>query len=218
VNPKVSFAHGVWVTPQEIQLVADAGATVVINPSCNLRLGNGIAPVGEMVAAGVRIAFGTDDMTLDDDDDLLREVRLTVSLARARGQWLDAAWAFSAATLGGAKAAGLGDIVGSLAPGKRADLVLLDAERLESPWTDPSVSAIDLVVTRGSGRDVRTVIIDGEVVLEDGRHASVDQAALNGAIREVARAQSLDPARQSAQRASRALAIAHQTWQGATAH
>lgn len=218
MNPRVSFAHGVWLTPNEMERIADAAATVVINSGCNLRLGNGIAPVGEMVGAGVGIAFGTDDMTLDDDEDLLRELRLTVSLARARDHWLDTAWAFSAATLGGAKAVGLDDLVGSLEPGKRADLVLLDAERLQSPWTDSSVPAIDLVVARGSGRDVRTVIIDGEVVLEDGRHRSVDQAALDEAICEVARAQSLDPERQSAQRASRALAVAHRNWREGTVH
>jgi cytosine/adenosine deaminase-related metal-dependent hydrolase len=209
----VSFAHGVWLRRDEIEQISEAGASVVINAGCNLRLGNGIAPVGELVASGVRIAFGTDDMTLDDDDDLLRELRLTLLLARYTNHWLDPAWAISAATLGGAKAALLDDLVGSIEPGKRADLLLLDADRLLAPWTDPDVSMAELVVTRASGRDVRTVIIDGVVVFDGGRHRSLDKTALDRALADVARHQSVDPVRRSTLRAARGLATAHQAWQ-----
>ena len=215
IGPTVSFAHGVWLSAAEMDRVRDAGSPIVINASCNLRLGNGIGPIGELLDRGVSIAFGTDDMTLDDDDDLFREVRLAVALARTQGHWLDAAAALSGATLGGARAALFDDVTGSIDPGKRADLVLLDATRLMEPYAQASVSTLDLVVARASVRDVRTVMIDGEVVLDDGRHRSIDRERLVEALKGVGRAQADDPIRQSAQALATNLARARGRWHGA---
>ena len=82
INARAVIAHGVWVTDRDIDTIARADATVVHNPGCNLRLRNGIAPVARYLACGVRVAIGTDNASLTDDEDLLRELRLAALLAR----------------------------------------------------------------------------------------------------------------------------------------
>ena len=216
-GPTVSYAHGVWLQPDEMDRLASSRTSVVVNSSCNLRLGNGIAPMGELIARGVNIGLGTDDMTLDDDDDLLREMRLARLLARPGGTWVDAAWALSAATLGGARAAGFADEVGSLEPGKRADVVLLDLSRISAPLASTEVGLLELVVGRASGRDVRQVFVDGEVVMDAGRHRAIDRVELDLALGEVGRAQAADLRRNAALVAARRLAAAHRTFQAAQA-
>lgn len=193
VNAASSFAHGVWLQPMEISLLAERAATVVHNPSSNLRVQNGIAPVSELRRAGVRIALGTDDMTLADDDDLLAEARLAGVLARARGAALTPAEQLAMATAHGAFAAGFGGLAGTLAPGNRADVVLIDAEELVEPAALQDVSMLELVIARGYGRHVRTVIIDGKVVFDDGHHTWVDRAGLIRELRGVASKQTSDP-------------------------
>ena len=192
VHPASSFAHGVWLRPDEIELLAQRGATLVHNPSSNLRVQAGMAPIGRLREAGARIALGTDDMTLCDDDDLLGEARLAGVLARARGVPLEAAELLHMATQGGAVAAGFGDVIGTLEAGKRADVVLVDAERLFDPAAVDEASMLDLVVARARGADVRTVIIDGDVLFDDGRHRWIDRPALAADLREIVGLQEAD--------------------------
>lgn len=188
-----SFAHGVWLEPEEIALLAERGATLVHNPSSNLRVQAGMAPIGQLREVGVSIALGTDDMTLADDDDLLSEARLAGVLARARGVSLAPADLLNMATARGAIAAGFGEMTGTIVPGKRADIVLLDAATVLDPATLEDVSILDLVVARGYGSFVRTVIIDGDCVFDEGRHAWVDREALVTDLREVVMRQGSDP-------------------------
>jgi 5-methylthioadenosine/S-adenosylhomocysteine deaminase len=192
LSPAASFAHGVWLRPEEIELLADRGAHIVHNPSSNLRLGNGVAPVPELCEAGVSVALATDDMTLADDEDLLAEMRLARVLAQLRGFRLTSADLLNMVSERGAVAAGFGGLAGVLAPGKRADVVLLDDGRLEDPAVAENVSMLDLVVARGRGSDVRTVLIDGKVVLDEGKHTWIDRDALTAELRSVLQRQSAD--------------------------
>jgi 5-methylthioadenosine/S-adenosylhomocysteine deaminase len=208
LGPAASFAHGAWLRPAEMTVLAERGATIVHNPGSNLRLRNGLAPLRAMREAGIRLALGTDEQTLNDDNDLLAEARLAGILAGASGADLGPAELLYMATKRGAVAAGFGELTGTLTAGKRADVVLVDAERIAEPAVHADVPMLDLLIARGLGSDVRTVLIDGSVVFDEGAHSWVDREALVCELREVARRQVADPARREmrniAQRIARA--------------
>lgn len=210
--PATSFAHGVHLRDPEIELLARRGATVVLNPGCNLRLGNGLAPIGRLHAVGVPVAIGTDDMTIDDDDDLLGETRLVRAIARSQGGAVTAAEALAFATSGGARALGWEAMIGTIEAGKRADLVLLDLARLDEPGLAQDVSVLELVVARARGRDVQMVLVDGEVVVDAGRHVAIDRTDAISRLRAVVREQDSDPARRAFDQAMRQAAVARAAW------
>ena len=212
VSDRSCFAHGVWLREDEIELLATRGARVIHNPSCNLRLGNGIAPLGDMLSRGLSVAIGTDDMTLDDDDDLFREARLAVSLARIRNHWLSAEKLVNMLTYQGAAVAGFADMTGTIEPGKRADLVLLDARGLDGATESPSVDPCALVIGRTSASTVLSVMIGGRMVLDDGRHIGIDMHDVAGALNEVWRSQSSSSAAESLRLSARAIAAVHDSY------
>src|SRR5262249_7574900 len=185
--------HGVWLRPAEMELLADRGACVVHNPGSNLRVRNGIAPVNELRRAGVKIALGTDEMTLNDDDDLLAEARLAGVRAGLTGAAVAPTELLNMATERGAAAARFGELTGVLAPGMRADVVLLDAARLAEPAVPGDTRTADLLIARGLGSDVRTVLIDGKVVLDERTHTWIDRQALVAELRAVAQQQAAHP-------------------------
>jgi 5-methylthioadenosine/S-adenosylhomocysteine deaminase len=189
LSPAASFAHGVWLRPGEMELLAERGATVVHNPGSNLRVRNGIAPLKELRQAGVAVALGTDEMTLNDNDDLLAEARLAGILAGLTGADLEPAQLLQMATATGAAAAGFGKLTGVLASGMRADVVLVDAARLDEPAVTGDVPLLELLLARGLGSDVRTVLVDGEVLLDERRHSWIDREELVAELRVVARKQ-----------------------------
>jgi 5-methylthioadenosine/S-adenosylhomocysteine deaminase len=195
LGPAASFAHGVWLRPAEMKLLAERGTTIVHNPGSNLRLRNGIAPVQAMRDAGIPVALGTDEQTLSDNNDLLAEARLAGLLAGLTGAHLAPAELLAMATGRGARAAGFGELTGELAAGRRADVVLADAERMTEPAVRAELPMADLLIARWLGSDVRTVLIDGKVVFHEGRHSWVDREALVAELREVARGQEADPRR-----------------------
>lgn len=208
LGPAASFAHGVWLRDAEMELLAERGACVVHNPSSNMRVRNGIAPLKALRQAGVPVALGTDEMTLNDNDDLLAEARLAGILAGLTGADPAPADLLNMATQRGAAAAGFGELAGVLAPGMRADVVLVDAARLEEPAVAGDVPLLELLVARGLGSDVRTVLIDGKIVLDERRHTWIDRGALVAELGAVARHQASDPRWQemshSAERLARA--------------
>ncbi len=212
LSPAASFAHGVWLRPAEMELLADRGACVVHNPGSNLRVRNGIAPVRELREAGVPIALGTDEMTLNDDDDLLAEARLAGVLAGLTGAALAPAELLNMATGRGAAAAQFGELTGVLAPGMRADVVLMDAARMAEPAVPGDVRMADLLIARGLGSDVRTVLIDGKVVLDDGMHTWIDRDALAAELHAVAQRQAADPYRRDMSDMAERLARAFDTY------
>jgi cytosine/adenosine deaminase-related metal-dependent hydrolase len=178
LGPEVSFAHAVWLTDADIDLLAQSGATVCHNASSNLRLKNGIAPVNRMLSRGVNVCMGTDSTAINDDDDMLQEMRLVRQLHRQPGIGEPAISSHQVLRLATANAAvptGFGDQIGVLEKGKRADVVLLDLRRLEEPYLDPDIGPVDALLYRGKAQDVDTVIIDGEVVLRGGRTVKINK-------------------------------------------
>jgi 5-methylthioadenosine/S-adenosylhomocysteine deaminase len=162
LTDRMIAAHCVKVDDEEIALLAAHDVAVAHCPRSNALLGCGIAPVAALRAAGIRIGLGTDSPASTPSFDMFDELRTAISMARAREQRADALLAGEAlelATLGSAAALGVADEVGSLAPGKRADLtvVSLDGSPYE-PWEDPVAAA----VFGGSPERVLLTLVDGE--------------------------------------------------------
>ena len=162
LSPRIVAAHCVKVDGEEIELLAKHDVAVAHCPRSNALLGCGIAPLAELRAAGVRVALGTDSPASTPSFDLFEEMRAAIFAARGRGERADALSAEDAlelATLGGARALGLENEVGSLAPGKRADIAVVSlAGSPYLPWEDPAAA----VVMGGSPERVLTTIVDGE--------------------------------------------------------
>ena len=170
LSPRLSLAHGVWLGDEEIGLLAGSGASVSHNPSSNLRLRAGVARLQALLAAGVTVGVGLDANGLADDDDMLTEIRLALRLARdphADRSIPSLADVFRAATTGGARMFGREGDLGRVAPGFAADLLLVDLERATWPWVAPEADPLELILLRSHADDVRTVLVDGEVVLRD---------------------------------------------------
>ena len=171
LGPELSCAHAVWLTDGDIDLLAQSDATVCHNPSSNLRLKNGVAPVNAMIAGGINVAMGTDSTAINDDDDMLQEMRLVSKLHRQPGigaPALNSHQVLRMATINAAQPTFFHDRIGALEQGRRADMVLLELSALQEPYLDPDTNIVDALVYRGKSRHVDTVLIDGRVVLRDG--------------------------------------------------
>ncbi|MBW4484076.1 MAG: amidohydrolase family protein [Tildeniella torsiva UHER 1998/13D] len=181
LSPRFSMAHGTWVTEADIDILAATGAAISHNPSSNLRLRAGVAPLNALLAGGVTVGLGMDGTTLGDDEDMFAEMRLAARLHRTPQLGSPApshADIFHLATTGGATLMGQADRIGKLAPGYRADLVLVNCDRLTSPWVAPEVDPFRLTVLRAQARDVDTVLVNGRVVLEAGLPTGFDLHAV----------------------------------------
>jgi cytosine/adenosine deaminase-related metal-dependent hydrolase len=161
---------------------------VVRNPGCNLRLASGIAPMARYLAAGVRLAIGTDNHALADDEDLLAELRLAGVLAREPGWGAPPAPTtddlLAMATVNGAVAAQWGGEIGRIAPGCLADLAAFSLKRTREPVLDPDTPLLDAFLARANGADVRLTMVGGRVLYRDGRFAdpSLMEAAETAAV------------------------------------
>ena len=188
LGPDVVCGHSVWITDEDIDVMAATGTNVCHNASSNLRISSGIAPIGKLLQKGVRIAIGSDEAGINDDKDLLQEMRLVQKIHKAPGVETvppTSYQVFQMATENGAYASWFGDRVGTLEPGKRADVVLMSLESIEEPYLDPDVSVVDAVVHRGTKWDVHTVLVDGEVVMRDRKLTRIDKEGLYRELREV---------------------------------
>ena len=178
LSPRVSFEHGIWLTPGDIELVRDRGVTIVHNPVSNMKLGSGIAPVPELLRHGVNVALGTDGMCSNDGNDMFATLKAASLLHKLwetdYEEWLGADEAWALATRGGGPAAG-DPTLGSLEPGARADLVLLDLESLVfTPLNDP----LRQLALGSTTLAVSSVMVGGEWRVRDGVLLGVDEAAV----------------------------------------
>lgn len=180
LSPRFSIAHGVWLTDAEIEIMAETGAAVSHNPSSNLRLRAGIAPLNALLAAGTTTALGMDGTTLNDDEDMFTEMRLAMRLHRTPLLATPAPeprQVFEVATAGGAQLLGKENRLGRLDAGYAADLVVLDLDHITWPWVAPECDGRDLILMRARASDVDTVLVNGEVVLKHGKPTRFDAAA-----------------------------------------
>ena len=168
LDERVAAAHCVKVDEEEIALLSRHGVAVTHCPRSNALLGCGIAPLTEIRAAGLRVGIGTDGVSSVPSHDFFEELRTVLALARASGERADALSATATlelATLGGARALGLGAEIGSLVPGKRADLTLVSLSGSPYlPWEDPAAA----VVYGGSPERITATLVDGQTRYERG--------------------------------------------------
>lgn len=197
LSPRLTLAHCVWLRPEECELLAERGVTIAINSSSNLRLGSGIAPVAEMVRRGVRVAFGMDALTLDDDDDMLRELRLADRLhgGTALTDGLPRAALFKGAMTLGHEAIDGGADYGRIAPGAPADLVVLDHGALARDLMSERTRETDLILGRATRAHVRSVVAGGREIVRDGRVLGLDAEAVERELLDQARAGAEDAGR-----------------------
>ncbi len=188
LGPGLVIGHGVWLTEMDIEWLAESGTGVVHNPSSNLRLRAGIAPVGRLVQHGVQVGLGLDGNGINDRDDMLQEMRLCSLLHRPPSMALDTPYLtsrqiFQMATENNAALLGFGDEIGRLEPGRCADLVLLDYEDMCSPVVDSDHDPLDVLLYRGLSSHVHTVIVNGSMVIQDGTPVHIDEASLCDRLR-----------------------------------
>ena len=188
LSPRLTAIHAVWLSRDDIAMLKDAGATVAHNPICNLKLLSGVAPVPRLLEAGVNVALGTDNPSANDSSNLFDSVKLAALLQSLDGPAPRAQSAARAtlrmATAGGARAMGLADELGAVEAGRRADLILLDLDTLGFvPLNDP----VRQVVYCENGSSVRTVLVNGRVVVDEGKLTTLDLGALREEGTEFAR-------------------------------
>ena len=185
LKPKTQIIHGVWLTPAEIGLIAGGGASVQYNPSSNLKLGSGIAPLRALLDAGVNVSMGTDGCGSIDGVDMQNALCDGALVQKLRGDypgWTGAREALTAATVGGAKALGRAEELGTIAKGRIADLV---AYRLDGIAFTPLNDAVNQLVYAATKADIDMVMVDGEVIQKGGRLTRVDEQRLIDAIQDV---------------------------------
>ncbi len=178
LSPVASLAHGIWCDDADLDLVTEAGCTVVHNPASNLKLGSGIAPVPAMLERGITVALGTDGSASNDGQSMLEAMKFAAILQGVGPEpfprWPTAWQVLEMATMGGARALGLADRIGSLEVGKAADLVVLGRVPTLVPLNDP----VRQVVLGPATGAVTHVVIDGREVVRDGVVCSIDEAEL----------------------------------------
>ena len=186
LRPRTLAAHGVWLTPEDVRLLARRGVGVAHNPESNMKLASGTAPVPAMLAAGVAVGLGTDGAASNNDLDMFEAMRQAALLHKLQSndpRVIPARTAVAMATAGAARALGMEREIGSLEVGKRADLIVvsLGATR-QTPVYDPLSHLV--YVTRGD--DVRTTIVNGKILMRDRRVLTLDAAAVLAEARAMA--------------------------------
>jgi cytosine/adenosine deaminase-related metal-dependent hydrolase len=188
LSPRLTLAHCVYARPAELDAIAAAGAIIATNPSSNLHLKSGIAPISEALRRGCRVALGVDASAFDEDDDIVREMRL--------GHFLHGGWGFESVIERGAW---LSAIVangrfangapgpGALEVGEPADILELDFDALDRDAVMP-VEPIDLVFARATLTHVARLLVAGQEIVRDGRLTRVDLGAAEGELRRQYRA------------------------------
>ena len=178
VGPHVVLVHMVWISEAEMRTLARTGTHVSHNPASNAKLASGICPVPALLRAGVNVALGCDGGPSNNAYDLVREMRLAACLHKgASGDPLvvPAETALEMATLAGARALGLEAEIGSLEPGKKADLAVFDMRRLH---LTPSPNPVSTLVYAAGGGDVSDVMVDGRWVVRDSRLLTMNEEAI----------------------------------------
>ncbi len=179
LGPDLTLGHGVWLSEDDIERVVEAGVMICHNASSNLRLRSGVAPLNHFLDHGVRVSLGLDEAGINDDRDMLQEMRLVLRLHRTPGmddRVPTCPEVFRMATEHGAQTTGFADTIGVLEPGKAADLVMMDRQNVAYPYLDDSIPVLDAIVHRGKTPGVDTVLIAGVPVLQQGQFTRINKA------------------------------------------
>jgi 5-methylthioadenosine/S-adenosylhomocysteine deaminase len=187
LSPKLTIGHGVWMSEADIELCAERGCHVCHNCSSNMRLKSGKAPVNALLARGVPVAIGIDEAGINDDRDMLSEMRLVMRAHRDPGLASPAPSASNVlkmATTHGASTTPFGASIGHLGIGAQADLVMLDWKTITWPHQDSGQGPVDVLLHRAKTNAVKRVMIAGDIVYADGTFTHVDRDAVLSEIAE----------------------------------
>lgn len=175
LGPHFTVAHGVWLDPDDMARLGDHGASVAHNPGSNMRIGSGLADTRTMLERRVNLGIGTDGATCADNQNMYEAMRLASFVSKVQGpewqRWLTTREAALAATEGSARALGLGERIGRIAPGWKADLVMLD---LDHPNWLPLNNPVNQLVHAEDGTAVDSVMIGGRLVVQNRKPVGVD--------------------------------------------
>ena len=177
---QLTLAHGVYLRPDEMDMIAEAGAIVSLNTCSNLRLRSGIAPAPEMARRGVHLALGIDALGLDDEEDGLRELRLThlIHAGVSFETGMSKEVLLDSALRNGGRAVTGRDDHGTISPGNPADIVVLDFAELARDVMPGMISDSDLVLARATKHHVKAVLVDGVEIVREGKLCGLDQESV----------------------------------------
>jgi 5-methylthioadenosine/S-adenosylhomocysteine deaminase len=186
ISPRLNVAHCVWVDEREQALLAAGDAKVTHCPGSNLKLGSGVAPVPEMRERGICVSLGADGAACNNHLDMFGEMRLAATLQAMRREpgALPARTALWMATRSGARALGLEGELGSIEPGRKADLIVVDSR---GAHLAPSPDPFSAIVYAARPTDVRLTMVDGEIRVRDGALVDLDPAEIAATARREAR-------------------------------
>ena len=185
LGPHFTVAHGVWLDEDDMARLGDHGASVAHNPGSNMRLGSGLADTRAMLERRVNLGIGTDGANCADNQNMYEAMRLASFVSKVQGpdwrRWLTTCEAALAATEGSARALGFGNRIGRLAPGYKADIVMLDLDHPNwLPFNDP----VNQLVHTEDGTAVASVMIGGRLIVDNRRVVTVDLARLRDRVTE----------------------------------
>jgi 5-methylthioadenosine/S-adenosylhomocysteine deaminase len=193
LGPRTVLAHCNWLTEQEIRLLKSSGTSVSHNPTSNMKIGTGVCPVPDLLAAGVNVALGTDGMLSNfhlDMFEVMRGACLLQRIHRLDANALSSSQVLTMATRNGARAVGLEKELGSIEVGKRADLITIDLERVHlRPFLRGAHDNLaGLLVWCARGSDVDTVLVEGRVVVERGQLTTMNEKDVIACVQQTAEA------------------------------
>jgi 5-methylthioadenosine/S-adenosylhomocysteine deaminase len=188
LGPLFIGAHSVWITDEDIRRLADTGSLIAHNPASNLKLGSGISPVREMLDLDIAVGLGTDGSMSSDNQNLFEAMRLAALVGKVRfphqpERWVGSLDVWKMVTSGSARVLGSFGEIGSIAPGRKADLILLQSD---SVFLRPLNHVVNALAYAETGADVTTVLVDGRLILEKGRLLTIDESRLRSRAQEAA--------------------------------
>lgn len=186
LNHDLIGAHGIHLSDEEIMLLAERGVRLVHVPVSNMKLASGTARVHDLLAAGIRMGIGTDGCASNNNLDIFQEMDTAAKSAKVFGgdpTHLSAEAVLRMATLGGASVLGLDKEIGTLEPGKRADIIVVD---LDQPHLQPLYNPFSTLVYSAGGADVRHVVVDGKVIMENRGFTTLDPREIMSRVNSIA--------------------------------
>ncbi|RZK83604.1 MAG: amidohydrolase, partial [Methylobacterium sp.] len=187
LGPHLTLGHGVWLTAEDADIAAETGTCICHNCSSNFRLRSGVAPLNLYEAKGMTVGMGLDEAGINEDRDMLQELRLVLRAHRTPGMDDDVPTCpqvLRMATEHGAKTTAFGQSIGRLDPGRFFDAVLIDYDKATYPYQDTDIPILDALMQRAKTGAVDAVFVDGQIVYADGRFTRVDRDAVLAEIAE----------------------------------
>ncbi|NQS91236.1 MAG: amidohydrolase [Chloroflexi bacterium] len=179
LGPHFQLAHSVWLNEYEMDKIAESGAVPVHNPVCNMFCGSGVSPVPEMLSRNIPVAMGTDGQACNNGQEMMDTLKWTINIHKLNSRdamVITPEEVIQLATRNGAYAFGQPEQIGSLEPGKKADLIIVD---LDDPrMTTPTLNLPSLLVNFSRAEDVATTIVDGKILMRDRKILVLDEAEL----------------------------------------